>query len=271
MRSKQRRRTRLRPTPLFIVLCILVVILIATAVTIFALGGNDGSISAKGDKENTQQQEKPKPKVYDFSEPLKATKAVDNSYFDDAIFIGNSRTEGLFLYSGLSNAKCYAHKGLMVNTYFTEKTYNLNGTKVSMADAIRANKSFKKAYIMLGMNELGWGYPKLYIEKYTKILKSIRKINPDAKIYVQSIIPVTKTKSEGDDIYNMKHINKFNKLLQEMAYKEKVYYVNVGEGVSNKSGYLPEKAAFDGVHLKAEYANKWLDYLKTHTMEAVGK
>ncbi|MEG1314700.1 MAG: GDSL-type esterase/lipase family protein [Anaerovoracaceae bacterium] len=269
MRSKQRRRTRLRPTPLFIVLCILVVILIATGVTIFALGGNDSSTPAKGDKENTQQQAKPKP--YDFSEPLKATKAVDNSYFDDAIFIGNSRTEGLFLYSGLSNAKCYAHKGLMVNTYFTEKTYNLNGTKVSMAEAIKANKSFKKAYIMLGMNELGWGYPKLYIEKYTKILKSIRKINPDVKIYVQSIIPVTKTKSQGDDIYNMKHINKFNKLLQQMAYKEKVYYVNVGEGVSNKAGYLPEDAAFDGVHLKAEYANKWLDYLKTHTMEAVEK
>lgn len=47
---------------------------------------------------------------------------VADSYFDDAAFIGDSRTQGLQLYTGLPNATFYATQGLMVDTFFSKKS-----------------------------------------------------------------------------------------------------------------------------------------------------
>lgn len=222
--------------------------------------------------ETTVETTKPEPtqivnsKNFDFSKQVPKSKSVDNSYFNDAIFIGNSRTEGFFLYTGLKGARMYAHKGLMVNTFFTDKLFAKDGNKITMLDAIKADNKFTKVYIMLGMNELGWGYPKLFIEKYTLIIKELKAINPNAAIYIQSILPVTEKKSKDDAIYNMGKINEFNNLLRSMATENNVYYLNALESVSANGGFLPEDAAYDGVHLKAPYCNKWLEYLKSHTV-----
>ena len=39
---------------------------------------------------------------------------VDDSYFADAVFVGDSRTEGLRMYSGLTGAKFFSEVGLTV-------------------------------------------------------------------------------------------------------------------------------------------------------------
>lgn len=79
--------------------------------------------------------------------------AVDGKWFEDAVFIGDSRTEGLRNYDGLGNATYYAVKGLMVNTVYT-KTATLDGKNQTVMQALRGRK-FGKVYIMLGINELG--------------------------------------------------------------------------------------------------------------------
>ena len=79
---------------------------------------------------------------------------VADSYFDDAAFIGDSRTQGLQLYTGLPNATFYATQGLMVDTFFSKKFVKAGGGKITIPDAMK-NQTFKKVYIMLGVNELG--------------------------------------------------------------------------------------------------------------------
>ncbi len=56
-----------------------------------------------------------------------------------------------------------------------------------------------------------------------------------------------------------------------MAEEKQVYYLNVAEAVADDNGYLPEEASTDGVHLNKEYCAKWLDYLKSHTAENIGR
>ncbi len=192
--------------------------------------------------------------------------AVDDSYFSDAVFIGNSRTEGFALYSGLPNIRAYTARGASVSTVFTDPVMNQNGKKVSIMDAVKNSPAFSKAYIMLGTNELGWVYGDLFIEKYGEIIDTLREINPNVTIYVQSILPVTKEKSDGDRIYNNAKIREFNALLQEMCEEKAVYFVNTAEAVSDESGVLPADSSFDGVHLNRESCQKWLEYLKTHTV-----
>ncbi|MBC8558961.1 GDSL-type esterase/lipase family protein [Fumia xinanensis] len=210
-------------------------------------------------------------KQYDYTASVPAGAAVDNSYFDDAVFIGDSRTQGFIIYNGLSNATTYMDKGLKVDTAFTKADIEVNGVKMSAMDALAQNKTFKRVYVMLGVNELGWAYSDIFIEKYGELVDKIKEIKPDAEIYIQSILPVSEKKSSSDKIYNMTKINEYNSLIKKMAEDKKVYYLNVAEAVADSSGYLPAEASTDGVHLNKEYCGKWLDYLKNHTAGNIGQ
>lgn len=189
---------------------------------------------------------------------------VADSYFDDAAFIGDSRSQGLQLYTGLPNATFYATQGLMVDTFFSKKFVKAGGGKITIPDAMK-NQTFKKVYIMLGVNELGWAYEKVFIQKYGEVVDKVKELQPDAKIYVQSILPVTKAKSDGDAIYNNTKISRYNELIEQMCREKGVTYLHVADAVGLDNGALPAGSATDGVHLNREYCYKWLDYLKTHT------
>lgn len=193
-----------------------------------------------------------------------ASEAVDLSYFDDAVFIGDSRTEGLFINTGLSNATFFTHQGLTVSEVFTKEVISVGGKKTTVMDALAAT-SFSKVYIMLGINETGWVYDSIFIEKYGEIIDAIREINPDAVIYVQSILPVTNEVSATHSYIKNERIDTYNQLLQTMAQEKGVYYLNVAEAIAADDGSLPEDAAADGIHLKKEPCQVWLTYLREHT------
>lgn len=201
----------------------------------------------------------------DFSQPVPESSPVDESFLDDAVFIGDSRTEGLLLYTGLTNATGYTHKGLMVDTVFTEPVIPQNGQLVSVMDAMQ-HTQFSKVYIMLGINELGWAYPNLFIETYKEILDQIRSINPTATIYVQEIFPVSQQVSDTHSYITNEKIDQYNQMLLEMAQEKEVYYLQVSQAVTDSHGILPEDAASDGIHLSPLYCQKWLDYLLCHTV-----
>ena len=193
-----------------------------------------------------------------------ASEAVDLSYFDDAVFIGDSRTEGLFINTGLSNATFYTHQGMTVSEVFTREVINAGGKKTTVMDAL-AGASFSKVYIMLGINETGWVYDSIFIEKYGEIIDAIREINPDAVIYVQSILPVTNEVSAAHSYIKNERIDTYNQLLQDMAREKKVCYLNVAEAIAADDGSLPEDAAADGIHLNKASCQVWLTYLREHT------
>ena len=203
---------------------------------------------------------------YDYSKSVPAGATVDNSYFDDAVFIGNSRTEGLKMYSGLSNATFITEVGLTVDSIFTDYCNISGGGKARAFDQL-ASMEFGKVYIMLGMNELGWVYESVFKEDYGKIIDKIREINPDATIYIQSIMPVSKWKDSTDDVYTIANVERLNAQLRDLADEKEVWYVDVAAGVMDEDGYLPYEATGDGVHLTPEYCVKWMDYLRTHTAQ----
>lgn len=181
--------------------------------------------------------------------------------YKDCVFIGDSRTEGLQLKTGLTSATFLTHRGLTVATAMTEKVIPLkSGKKGTILDALKEG-TYKKVFIMFGVNELGWPYTTTFTKKYEKLINKIKKIQPDAEIYVQSIIPVTKEKSDSSKIYTIKHVKKFNKAIKAMTNDMKLHYLNVQEAVTKPNTYLPEKCATDGVHLTKAACLKWLDYI----------
>ncbi len=189
---------------------------------------------------------------------------VSDKYFDDAVFIGNSIVDTFQMYSGLDNATFYAATSLTVRSAYTKPAIKINGSKIPVMDAIKQH-SFKKVYIMFGLNELGWPATDVFVEEYGKLIDDIKKAQPEAVIYIQSIMPVSAKKSQNDPYENNKNILKFNQLIQNIAKDKQVFYLNIYDSMINGEGCLLEEASTDGVHFNKKYCLKWLDYLKSHT------
>lgn len=70
-------------------------------------------------------QMQPTDKTYTFTD-------VTQDYFDDAVFIGDSRTVGLRDYGGWDNATYYASIGLTVYDMFDTPIVEENGAKITI-------------------------------------------------------------------------------------------------------------------------------------------
>ena len=196
--------------------------------------------------------------------PVPESEAVDDGYFADAVFIGDSRTQGLRLYSGLKDTNWLCSVGLTVETAATEK-FSVADGKYTALDALGVLKP-AKVYIMLGLNELGWKSADIFIEKYAAIIDAALAANPDCLVYVQSILPVSAAKDAGGTWCNNANVNARNERLKELAEEKGVYYLDVASAFRGEDGCLPAGDTPDGIHLTPGLCVSWLDYLKTHTV-----
>lgn len=190
-------------------------------------------------------------------------ETVTKEYFDDALFIGDSRTVGLSEYSELTNATYYADVGLSIYDIFKDKIAEVNGKKYTVNDALK-KKQFKKIYIMLGINELGTGTADSFTEEYEDVITEIKKLQPDAIIFVQAIMTVSKEMSDKDKVFNNKNIKERNEHLATLADNNSIFYIDVNEDITDETGGIPSKYTFDNIHLKAAYYKIWQDFLLNH-------
>ncbi len=93
------------------------------------------------------------------------------------------------------------------------------------------------------INETGWPYKDVFINKYGKVIDAVKEINPGAQIYVQQILPVSKEVSGTHSYIKNEKIAEYNELLQEMAEEKQVYFVAAAEAVAGEDGTLPDDAA----------------------------
>lgn len=188
---------------------------------------------------------------------------VKQSYFDDALFIGDSRTVGLSEYSGWKNPTYYANVGLTIYDIFEQKVAKVSGKKMTIDQALE-KKQFGKIYIMLGINEMGTGTADTFLAEYDKVVQKIHKLQPNAIIYIQAIMNVTKEKSDTDPIFNNKNIKERNEHIKTLADNKSIFYIDVNEAITDKTGGIPSKYTFDNIHLKAAYYKIWTKFLLEH-------
>lgn len=198
-------------------------------------------------------------------EPIDNTNTGNKKEFGSNVaFIGDSRTQAFLMYAGLKDVKDYTNIGLMVDTAITKKFItDSRGEKITILDDLEYS-NIDTVYIMLGINELGWVYSSIFIQKYEELIDKIHEIKPNCEVIVQSIIPVTKTKSDNDAIYNNPKIVEYNKLIKEMADRKNIQYIDLVPVLADENCNLPEDASTDGIHLNKEYCLKWLECLQNN-------
>lgn len=196
--------------------------------------------------------------------------AVEDDYFADALFIGDSRTVGLFKYGGWEEvATFYASTGLTVYKVFDSEIASVPGQqkKVTVEEALQQN-TFAKIYLMIGINEMGIGNADSFLKKYYEVVVHLQELQPDATIYLQGIMKVTTERSaKGDYISNL-GIDVRNVGIAALADNERTFYLDVNPALCDETGGLNPAYTFDGVHLKAKYYEIWKEFLKTHAISS---
>lgn len=190
---------------------------------------------------------------------------VEDAYFADTVFLGDSRTEGFHLYSGLQEGEYLYAVGATVESVFTKATQETAAGKVPMLDAL-AELECGKVYIMLGANELGWPRSEAFHDQYGKVIDRIREDHPDAEVVIQSILPVSAVQESKGSYVNNGRIQTYNAILEELALEKECPYLNVSEAVTGEDGCLRPELTTDGIHLNTAGCKEWLNYLKTHAV-----
>lgn len=201
------------------------------------------------------------------SEPVYMT--VEDDYFSDAVFIGDSRTVGMYEYGGLEEITTfYASTGLTIYKIFDSAIVEVPGQrqKITIEEALGQNQ-FKKIYLMIGINEMGTGTVETFVAKYQEVVEHLLELQPEAIVYIQGILKVTTERSNQGDYITNEGIVARNEALSQLADNVRIFYLDANPMICDNTGGLEPSYTFDGVHLKAKYVEIWKDYLKTHAID----
>ncbi len=193
----------------------------------------------------------------------------NESYFNDAAFLGDSRTLGISDYAGLEGADFFCDNGMTIYKLLEDDgvTYQKTGEKVDMKEILQ-KKRYGKIYIMLGMNELGYGDTPMYLKQYLKVVRQIKEWQPGVIIYVMANLHVSREKNNMETEFNNININDKNVASARLANGRDVFYLDCNPLFTDEEGYLQAELTFDGVHLYAQHYDRWRDFLFEHGVES---
>lgn len=207
--------------------------------------------------------------AFDFTQPAPKTDPVDMDYFSDALFIGDSRTHGLELYSGVKGATFYVYTGLSIFGVNNPGLVTLAGQDYSIVEALEKGPQFGKVYIAFGMNELGYYNEENYLRTFGVFIEEVKALQPNAVVYLQNLAPVDEAKckayGQASCITNSR-VEAFNQLFAQLAREHQVVLVDVYSALT-ADGPLPDDATSDGIHFNRPWYETWLTCLMEHTVD----
>ncbi len=204
-----------------------------------------------GETEPSAPVEKPKPQFI----------TAPDGYFENALFIGDSRTVGLCEYGGIDGATFFASVGLSVYKVNDEVVSVKNVGEFTLAELLN-QRQFNSIYIMLGINEMGYNR-ETTIKKYTELVNTVRSLQPNAVIFIQANIHVSKTKGDENPVFKNSSIDEFNLTVGSLADGENIFYIDPNELFDDEYGNLDSQYSFDGVHLLGKNYITWAQWLAT--------
>ena len=190
---------------------------------------------------------------------------TDDSYFEDALFIGDSRTSGLAEYGSMMDHTSFmSRESASIYALFSSKMdFREPGSDVRETDLydVLSARQYGKIYLSVGVNELGIGNTYGYYELYRRALIKIRVMQPEAIIYIQGSMHVSEAVAKKDKVTNNTIIVQRNRAIATLANGYNIFYIDMNTAVCDKNGNLIADYSGDGVHLKASKYELWHESL----------
>lgn len=200
---------------------------------------------------------------------------MDMSWFDDAVFIGDSMLNKLGLYNDVymtfGNAKFVCAPSLsygnaqwdLYDANAVHPTYN---GSVILAEDIINQTGASKAIIGLGMNDIGNYGIDGAIENASSFIDRLLTKSPNAEIYILSVTPMIN--SAQYDRLNNEAIREFNQKLKDLVEGKGLKFLDTYSIFEDAGGNLPLWLCSDpddlGIHFTDEACWIWEYYLKSN-------
>ena len=197
------------------------------------------------------------------------SKPNSNTSMADALFIGDSRTVGLMEYSGMDGADYFCTVGMSVYNIHKKPVSVPNVGKVTLTELLNGKK-YGKIYVMLGVNEVGYKFSST-AEKYSELVEFIKDKQPNAVIFIQANLHVSKSRSDSDKVVNNIAINGLNTELSKLADGKSIFYLDANILFDDEAGGLSADKSEDGTHLYAKYYREWGEWIIRQTSSLIGE
>lgn len=194
---------------------------------------------------------------------------ADDTYFSDAVLIGDSLSVGLDANGVIPEMYFLAKVGLSANSaakhIIFPKTVG-SERKVKLLEVLEPLQP-KKIYIWLGTNGVDKVNAETILGDYRNLLNELIGQYPEALIYIMELLPIGE-KAEGMyRNFTNDNIDTFNRGLHTLAEEHNVYVLPMNQLLRAPEGGLSrEHGTADGIHLRSTGYDLVADFLYTHTI-----
>lgn len=187
---------------------------------------------------------------------------------DEATIIGDSITYFLFQwenrYDYMGKVQFLTKGGVSLNGFVLRfKNINYRGREMNLEDAIAAS-GVKKAFIMLGQNDISSKAHVKIMENWEILLGRIREKAPDVEIYIQSSIP--RRSSEVTDNYMNERIFDYNQELRQFALDNGCKFIDLEYYIRDHVDKMAVCYSQGDYHMNEKGCLAWMQILRYYTM-----
>ncbi len=199
-----------------------------------------------------------------------------DAYFDDSVFVGDSIMLGFRNYAMKRQDTFLSRMGFLAAGSFSANNalWEVGGESVhpvfqgeqrQIWESISLMGS-RRAFIMLGMNDLNITGLDGTCEIYEELIGKIKEANPEVEIHIMSMTYILKGKEAGK--LNNDTIREYNGMLKAMAEENGWGYVDVANALADGNGDLAEEYCSDGfAHQNPEAYDVWVSVLREYAGE----
>ena len=163
------------------------------------------------------------------------------SLFEDYAMLGDSRTMGFTYYGYLTSDRVFADSGATI-----EKVND------HLDELIKLDPSI--IFLTYGINDVGIGYwptPEDYVNKIDETLQLLADELPDARVYVNSIIPAIDPAFDRGPAW--RKIPDYNAAVKAYCEENGVPYIDITALCTENQNLYQA----DGIHMMSEFYPKW--------------
>ena len=197
-------------------------------------------------------------------------------FFDDAVFVGDSVTR---TFNNYANARRKTEEGFLGEARFMGAvamsvmnassnraypggiTFTVRGKPVSVTEGLNLLEA-KKAFILLGGNDIGFRSWDAVEGYYARLIDLIHEQCPDTEVILQGVFPVTRDYCRTERV-RIERWNSFNEILARVCDEHGATFLNFSDQLKDEDGYLPDAFSSDRRdHLSEKGEEIWVRALR---------
>ena len=191
---------------------------------------------------------------------------------DTALFIGDSRTEGLRIYTKeyTGTADFFSATSSSVSgIVYKNARVDVAGVGNVTISELLDQKRYDKVYIMLGINEAGNG-PSVIAQNTKALVDLIQKKQPGTVVFIMANLYVSAGYSSSRPVFRTANMSAINAAQGALANGQDIFYLDANPMFVDGNGDLSTAYSSDGCHLSKSACKTFAAWIIEQTKSLLG-